>query len=407
MPSVISLFSGAGGFDYGFEAAGFEARAALEIDPICCASLRASRPWAVLQKDLLATPTDELLEVARLRPEDADVLIGGPPCQPFSKSSWWASGDSLRLDDPRASTLSGYLRVLRDAKPRTFVLENVEGLAFEGKDEGLRLVLDAIDAINREAGTRYRPTLHILNAADYGVPQTRTRVFLVGSVDGRQFSTPEPTHRSPSEPTLLQSEPWLTAWDAIGGLPVQNSEDLTIKGKWADLLPSIPEGHNYLWHTERLGGLPLFGWRRRYWNFLLKLAKDRPSWTLQAQPGPATGPFHWDNRLLSAAELAALQTFPGDAKVVGDRGDVQRQLGNAVPALLAEVIARAIRSQLLGDKLDSRPVLLPRKRTSTPPPNPAASVPEKYLSLIGKHSAHPGTGRGSLYAPAKTVGASV
>src|SRR3712207_2104614 len=107
-------------------------------------------------------------------------------------------------------------------------------------------------------------------------------------------------------------------------------------GKWADLMPSIPEGRNYLWHTSRSGGLPLFGWRTRYWNFLLKLAKDQPSWTIQAQPGPATGPFHWESRKLSAAELGRLQTFP-DGLVYGcTRAGVQRLAGNAVPSALAE-----------------------------------------------------------------------
>ena len=122
-------------------------------------------------------------------------------------------------------------------------------------------------------------------------------------------------------------------------------EDLTVRGKWADLLPSIPEGSNYLHHTDRGEGMPLFGWRRRYWTFLLKLAKNRPSWTIQAQPGPAVGPFHWSNRRLSVRELSRLQTFPDDVNIVGGKGSAQKQLGNAVPSLLAEVIGRAIRQQ--------------------------------------------------------------
>lgn len=398
MPNVISLFSGAGGFDYGFEAAGYETRVALEIDSTCCDSLRASRSWAVIERDLLLTPTAELLEVAGLKPGEADVLIGGPPCQPFSKSGWWSSGDSRRLDDPRAGTLGGYLRVLQEAKPRVFVLENVEGLAFSGKDEGLRLLLDAIEYINSEIGTRYKPTVHVLNAANYGVPQTRTRVFIVGEIEGRIFNKPLPTHAEDAEQRLLTLEPWTTAWDAFGGLKAPADEDLAVRGKWADLLPSIPEGQNYLWHTKRMGGVPLFGWRRRYWNFLLKLAKSRPSWTLQAQPGPATGPFHWENRLLSTAELKALQTFPESAVLMGNRADVQRQLGNAVPSLLAEVMAREVNVQLLGrPPYKHVPTLLPQKRRPIPDPEAVAHVPSKYLSLMGDHTDHPGTGRGALY----------
>ena len=150
--------------------------------------------------------------------------------------------------------------------------------------------------------------------------------------------------------TRTNREQQRTAWDAIGDLPSVPNGDLAPSGRWADLLASIPEGQNYLWHTDRGGGLPLFGWRRRYWSFLLKLAKDQPSWTIQAEPGPATGPFHWDSRLLSTRELCRLQTIPDDVQIAGDRRAVQRQIGNAVPSLLAEEVARAVREQLLDGK---------------------------------------------------------
>lgn len=395
--SVLSLFSGVGGLDYGFEAAGFETRVAVEWDHQCCASLRASRPWQVIEADLLATPTPAILRAGGLRAGSVDMLIGGPPCQPFSKSGWWKSGDSLRLDDPRADTLAGYLRVLEETCPKAFLLENVEGLAFGGKDEGLQLLLQVIKRINEDAKTNYRPVVVTLNAADYGVPQTRTRVFVIASRDGRTFVPPTATHCNPSDPTL-QGEKWMTAWDAIGQLHEPDEEDLQVTGKWADLLPSIPEGQNYLWHTDRMGGEPLFGWRRRYWNFLLKLAKDRPAWTIQAQPGPATGPFHWKSQRLSSLELSSLQTFPADVVITGGRTEVQRQVGNAVPSLLAEVLARAIRQQFFDTApLTSIPVLAVARRASCPAPEAPARVPKKYLRLAGAHAPHPGTGKGFLY----------
>jgi DNA (cytosine-5)-methyltransferase 1 len=139
--------------------------------------------------------------------------------------------------------------------------------------------------------------------------------------------------------------------------------------------------------------MPLFGWRRRYWTFLLKLAKSRPSWTIQAQPGPAVGPFHWSNRRLSVRALCRLQTFPDDVNIVGGRGSAQKQLGNAVPSLLAEVMGRAIREQLLD--CPNRNVslkLLPQRRTPTPPPEPIAKVPRRFRQLAGEHSPHPGVG---------------
>lgn len=394
--SVLSLFSGVGGLDYGFESAGFETRVALELDATCCASLRASRPWPVIEANLMDTPTRSILKAGGLKPGGVDVLIGGPPCQPFSKSGYWKSGDSLRLDDPRAATLSGFLRVLREVRPKAFLLENVEGLAFGGKDEGLRLLLTAIDEINVASKSKYEPTVFTLNAADFGVPQTRNRVFVIGSRDGAIFRAPLPTHSGNAVESELQ--PWRTAWDAIGGLSEPTGEDLSLSGKWADLLPTIPEGQNYLWHTDRMGGIPLFGWRRRYWNFLLKLAKNRPSWTIQAQPGPATGPFHWNNRLLSQRELAKLQTFPNDISIVGPRTEVQRQIGNAVPSLLGEILAREIMVQFFGHARSSaKPNLLPTRRRYCPKPESLGAVPAKYMRLVGTHAPHPGTGKGFLY----------
>ncbi len=395
--STISLFTGVGGLDYGFEAAGFVTRVALEWDRQCCESLRSSRPWPVIEADLLETPTRDILRAGGLRTGSADMLIGGPPCQPFSKSGWWKSGDSLRLEDPRANTLAGYLRVLEEARPKAFLLENVEGLAFGGKDEGLRLLLKHVKRINKAAGTDYRPVVITLNAADYGVPQTRTRVFVIGSRDGRTFVAPPVTHFDPACAPASGTS-WMTAWDAIGDLEPSPEEDTRVSGKWADLLPSIPEGQNYLWHTDRMGGVPLFGWRRRYWNFLLKLAKDRPAWTIQAQPGPATGPFHWANRRLSTRELARLQTFPEDLVITGGRIEVQRQIGNAVPSLLAEVLARSIREQFFDSPHAApQPVLAVHRRGPCPAPEPVASVPPKFLELAGAHAPHPGTGKGFLY----------
>jgi DNA (cytosine-5)-methyltransferase 1 len=168
-----------------------------------------------------------------------------------------------------------------------------------------------------------------------------------------------------------------------------------VGGKWAELLPSIPEGENYLWHTPRGGGLPLFGWRTRYWSFLLKLAKNRPAWTIQAQPGPATGPFHWTNRRLSAQELCRLQTFPDGLQFDCGRHDVQRMLGNAVPSLVAEVIAREIRVQLLDQPMKKKRLqLLPPHREPVPPPERVAKVPSAYDYLVGDHAEHPGEGLG-------------
>src|SRR5262245_24535820 len=105
MLNVISLFTGVGGLDFGFEAAGFETTVAVEMDAVSCRTLRLNRHWPVIERDIHELTSKELLLTAGLRKGQADVLIGGPPCQPFSKSGYWARGDALRLDDPRADTL--------------------------------------------------------------------------------------------------------------------------------------------------------------------------------------------------------------------------------------------------------------------------------------------------------------
>ena len=221
---------------------------------------------------------------------------------------------------------------------------------------------------------------------------------MIGARDGTTFKFPTPTHAQPSEQMTLLDRlpPPRTAWDALADVGPEPGEDLDMRGAWADLLPSIPEGQNYLWHTDRGGGLPLFGWRQRYWSFLLKLSKGQPSWTIQAQPGPAIGPFHWANRRLSARELCRLQTFPDDVTITGNRTSVQKQIGNAVPSLMAEVVAREIRVQLLGLRpMRGAPKLLPIDRSPAPQPERVAKVPKKFRSLVGEHSAHPGTGKGN------------
>jgi DNA (cytosine-5)-methyltransferase 1 len=398
---AISLFTGVGGLDFGFEAAGFDTAVAVEWDSASCKTVRLNRPdWGVLEGDIHQISSQNMLDKAGLKAGEADVLIGGPPCQPFSKSSYWVNGDAGRLNDPRSDTLGAYLRVLRDTRPKAFLLENVYGLAYKGKDEGLRHLLSGIAQINRDVGTNYTVEWKMLNAAHYGVPQIRERVFLIGSRDGTPFRFPDRTHGTSDEPSLFDDlEPFRTAWDAIGDLPRLDDESgLRPGGKWGDLLPSIPEGQNYLWHTNRGGGKRLFGWRTRYWSFLLKLAKNQPSWTIQAQPGSAIGPFHWCSRKLTAEELCRLQTFPDGLKFDCSRTDVQKMLGNAVPSLITEVLAREMRKQFFNEKRPQAALKLIPPVRKPAKPEAVARVPRKYLSLVGEHADHPGEKRSNKKA---------
>ncbi|HHQ4534986.1 TPA: DNA cytosine methyltransferase [Aeromonas veronii] len=385
--TTVSLFTGIGGLDFGFEAAGFKTLVALEMNKYCCETIRVNRPeWVVIENDINSVESKEILNAAGCMPGEVDVLIGGPPCQPFSKSGYWVRGDSLRLDDPRADTLTAYLRVLRDLQPKAFLLENVFGIAYKDKDEGLRYLLDGISQINKDTGSKYNVSWKVINTVEYGVPQIRERVFLIGSRAGKDFSFPTPTHYKPGtkENEMAGLQPYKSSWDALFNVKEEENIEsgLKVGGKWGDLLPSIPEGENYLWHTERGGGAPIFKWRSRYWSFLLKLSKDLPSWTIQAQPGSAIGPFHWESRKLTFKEMSRLQTFPEGLKMPFGRTEMQRMVGNAVPSLIAEILAREIRRQLLDSPVEGPLKLLPPYAPSKAVAETLKPLPTKYYDLI-------------------------
>lgn len=403
---VVSLFSGCGGLDFGFEKAGFAVRFFNDCDKFSCDTLKFNGKENVVEAPIEEISTTDVTKLIGNDKDSCDVLVGGPPCQPFSKSAYWSKGDTLRLDDPRANTLEQYFRFVEDLLPNAFLLENVHGLNYNRKEEGFQFIIKRIEEINATKGVHYIPSWAVLNVADYGIPQLRVRFFLVASRTGKRFRFPDPTHipSEEAESTFLGSmglQTYVSAWEAIGHIPEDNTQKLKIGGKWADLLPSIPEGENYLWHTDRKGGLPLFGWRTRYWSFLLKLSKRNPSWTIQAQPGSAIGPFHWKNRKLSWQEMAAIQTFPNVFRIVGPRVEIQRQIGNAVPSLMAEILAREIAQQFFGVVYNQLPSLHIARCDKIPPEEQVQDVPNKYMHLVGDHAPHPGTGKGNSYQKTK------
>ena len=150
----------------------------------------------------------------------------------------------------------------------------------------------------------------------------------------------------PQWPGATHRDRPVRAWDALRDVRPRMTPNPG--GRYARLLPSVPEGQNYQYFTERGGGPALFGYRRRYWSFLLKLAKAEPAWTLPANPGPATGPFHWRSRPLAPEEVLRLQTFPSSWKLEGSYREQIRQAGNATPPLLAELLGRALAEQIFG-----------------------------------------------------------
>ncbi len=354
--SAISLFSGAGGLDLGIEAAGFSTVSAVEWDEDAADTMEKNSPTffpdlrEVVRADLypLATgagggvTTRDILRAGGLAGrERPDLVVGGPPCVAFSKSGFWLDWKRDGID-PAASLLQAYTRVLAEARPRFFMLENVYALTFNNKASrpAFTRLLNEIKA----AG--YNCHWKVFNAADYGVPQARPRLFIVGARNREKLpELPEPTHHGQWERRTTDGGPLphVTTGEALAGLITEAEREEVVRGRWGHLLPQIPPGENYLhFTTERGHADPIFEWRSRYWSFLLKLDPAKAAPTIQAQPGPNVGPFHWENRRLRVPELRRLFTFPDDFAFVGRRASVQAQLGNSVPPLLAERVAEAV-----------------------------------------------------------------
>jgi DNA (cytosine-5)-methyltransferase 1 len=365
---VVSLFSGAGGLDLAVERADAEplipadtgdgllrVSVATDYNEAALETLKRNfHDASTLVGDIRKITTEQVLSAAGLRSGEPVLVVGGPPCTPFSKSGFWLE-QKRESRDPNASLLDEYVRVVREARPEAFVLENVQGLTYKTHAKQFDRLLRSLGELG------YNPQWKVLLAADYGVPQLRRRVFVVGRRDGERFEFPEPTHSGWSETSRrIDSSKYahVTASEAFQGLPsvVGVSDDEVVSGQYGELAAEVPPGQNYLWHTERYGGRDHFEWRSRYWTFLLRLDPNRPSTTLQAQPGPWVGPFHWENvrttagveraRRLRVNEMLRLMSFPDDFSISGSRVDVQRQLGNAVPLELGKAVVNALMSQL-------------------------------------------------------------
>lgn len=345
---TLSLFSGAGGLDLGVEQAGFSVAAAVEINADAADTMEKNFPHlaTVVRDDIMSVSTRGLLRQAGFGGHERPrLLIGGPPCTPFSKSGFWLDWKRAGLD-PKASLLQAYTRVLAEARPEAFLLENVYALTYNNRQSGpaFQRLLREVD----EAG--YRSTWSVLNAADFGVPQARPRLVLVGVPKGRPLpELPTPTHGGRWERRRIghATNPHVSTGEALADLDAPAEPEEAVTGRYGHLLAEIPPGGNYLHYTEKRGHLqPQFEWRSRYWSFLLKLDPQRPSPTIQAQPGPYVGPFHWENRRLRVPELRRLFGFPDDFTFVGSRTSVQAQLGNSVPPPLGRIVAEAIAAVL-------------------------------------------------------------
>lgn len=267
---------------------------------------------------------------------EVDFIIGGPPCQTFSAAGRRAAGVQ-GIDDDRGSLFLEYVRILEEVSPKGFLFENVYGIIGAQNGDAWKEICRAFKDVG------YQIFYRILDAADYGVPQHRERLFIVGIKNG-EYLFPQPTH-GPDSP---ENYPHFPAAEAIKGANTSEiAQDFVLGGHFGYLLKDIPPGLNYSFYTEKMGHPnPIFAWRSKFSDFLYKADPARPVRTIKAQGGQYTGPFHWDSRPFSVDEFKRLQTFPDAYKIVGSRQVAIHQIGNSVPPQLARVLALSILLQV-------------------------------------------------------------
>lgn len=351
MANLLSIFSGGGGIDCGFKKAGFNICFSTDFWKPACDTLEYNKIGKlVVCDDIRKIDYDKSLERIGMGKKDIDILVGGPPCPAYSKSRFYRTEKKRALEDENSFTLYEYFRALDEIRPKVFFFENVFGFVYKPH----QAAFDLLKLKAAEYG--YEITYKVVNTANYGVPQTRERFICVGVRKdfGSKFIFPEETHFNPEKLSLYSSNksPWVTCREAIGDLDVDLPEDVNMQAgsKHKELLKLVPPGDNYLYFTTERGcPEPIFKWRSRYWSFLLKLSPDRPSWTIQASFSNNMGPFHWKNRFLRISEIKRIQTFADDYHLCGDFKDQWRQVGNAVPVKMAEIVAKDIYRQYFGE----------------------------------------------------------
>lgn len=346
--TVLSIFSGGGGIDCGFEKAGYDICFSSDFWSPACETLKRNKISRLVKcADIREVNyADELAKIG-LTVADVDVIAGGPPCPAYSKSRFYRTDKKRALEDENSFTLYEYFRALKEIQPRVFFFENVFGFVYKPHQSAFDLLKEQANSLD------YDISYKVINTANYGVPQIRERFICIGVKRefGTKFVFPEETHYNPEKPPkggIERKKPWVTCGEAIGDLDYNLPEDVDMQAgsKHKDLLKLVPPGDNYLYFTaERGHPEPIFKWRSRYWSFLLKLSPEKPSWTIQASFSNNMGPFHWKSRFLRINEIKRIQTFPDDYEFSGDFRDQWRQIGNAVPPHLVSQIAIAIKEQ--------------------------------------------------------------
>lgn len=344
----LSLFSGAGGLDLGLEQAGWSCLYAADSDTDAVATLRANQSpdfassAIIAEADVRELSGDEILRQVRRRKGEIPLMAGGPPCQ-----SWSSAGKQRGFDDPRGTLFLDFVRLADECGCSMLVFENVRGLLTARGPSGepgeaLAIIRQTL------ADHGFRSEVRLLNAADYGVPQRRVRLIIIGFRATAAPVFPEPTHAKAESGAL----PFLPAWKSLGELlqtldPLTDEEVIRPKGVMAQRLRGLGPGQGAKSigkkEATRPGG---------HWGYLQGGFVADPN--LPARTVTASSQQDWvmlpdkSHRRLCPRECAAIQTFPEHWNFVGNRASQYRQIGNAVPPLLARHLGVSLLNMLEG-----------------------------------------------------------
>ncbi len=329
-PKVISLFSGCGGLDLGFHLEGYETVWANDI------SIQAANTFKNFFGDVISTDDIEKIDPYKdkMIPE-CDLILGGFPCQDFSVI-WKQPG----LNGSRGNLYKSFLRFVDAKKPKAFIAENVKGILSSNNKMAIKQIIRDFENIS----PGYIIKVHLYNFADYGVPQFRERVLIVGvRIDtGFEFFHPKPTHGPRG------NKPYVTSGEALEGVEKvkYNNEHLNISPKTKELLSLIPEGGNF---TDIPRNHPLYV-KGMISHVYRRIKRNEPSKTIIAAGGGGTWGYHYpEPRPLTNRERARLQSFPDDFIFYGSTSEVRRQIGNAVPPIGVRETAKALKPLFSGD----------------------------------------------------------